>query len=36
MRILYVNDALIIWGGLERILVEKMNFYDLINGLELD
>lgn len=26
MRILYVNDALIIWGGLERILVEKMNY----------
>ena len=26
MRILYVNDALAIWGGLERILVEKVNF----------
>lgn len=26
MIILYVNDALIIWGGLERILVEKMNY----------
>ena len=26
MRILYVNDSLAIWGGLERILVEKMNF----------
>ena len=25
MRILYVNDSLAIWGGLERILVEKMN-----------
>ena len=25
MRILYVNDALAIWGGLERILVEKIN-----------
>ena len=25
MRILYVTDALAIWGGLERILVEKMN-----------
>ena len=26
MRILYVTDALAIWGGLERILVEKMNY----------
>lgn len=26
MRILYVNDAIAIWGGLERILVEKMNY----------
>lgn len=26
MRILYVNDALAIWGGLERILVEKANY----------
>ena len=26
MRILYINDSLAIWGGLERILVEKMNF----------
>ncbi len=25
MKIMYVNDALIIWGGLERILVDKMN-----------
>ena len=25
MRILYVTDALAIWGGLERILVEKIN-----------
>lgn len=25
MKILYVNDALAIWGGLERILVEKVN-----------
>jgi glycosyltransferase involved in cell wall biosynthesis len=25
MRILYVNDALAIWGGMERILVEKVN-----------
>ena len=26
MRILYVNDALAIWGGLERIIVEKVNY----------
>ena len=25
MRIVYINDALAIWGGLERILVEKAN-----------
>lgn len=26
MRIIYVNDALAIWGGLERIIVEKVNY----------
>lgn len=26
MRILYVNDAWAIWGGLERVLIDKMNF----------
>jgi glycosyltransferase involved in cell wall biosynthesis len=26
MRILYVTDALAIWGGLERVLVEKTNY----------
>ena len=26
MRILYVTDALAIWGGLERVLVEKANY----------
>ena len=26
MRIFYVNDALAIWGGLERILVQKANY----------
>ena len=25
MKIVYVNDAVAIWGGLERLLVEKMN-----------
>ena len=25
MKIVYLNDALAIWGGLERILVEKVN-----------
>jgi len=26
MRILYVNDAWAIWGGLERVVIEKMNY----------
>ena len=26
MKILYITDSLVIWGGLQRILVEKMNF----------
>ena len=26
MRLLYVTDTVAIWGGLERILVEKMNY----------
>jgi glycosyltransferase involved in cell wall biosynthesis len=26
MKIVYVTDALAIWGGLERILVDKMNY----------
>lgn len=26
MKILYVTDAMAIWGGIERILVEKMNY----------
>ena len=26
MKILYLTDSLVIWGGLQRILVEKMNF----------
>lgn len=26
MRILYVTDALAIWGGMERVLVEKANY----------
>ena len=26
MRILYVNDSLAIWGGLERVLIEKANY----------
>jgi len=27
MKILYITDSLVIWGGLQRILVEKMNFF---------
>ena len=26
MTILYVNDSLAIWGGIERVLVDKMNY----------
>ncbi len=26
MKILYVSDAMAVWGGIERILVEKMNY----------
>lgn len=26
MKILYITDAMAIWGGIERILVEKMNY----------
>lgn len=31
MRILYVNDSIAIWGGLERIVVEKANLLSLMN-----
>jgi hypothetical protein len=34
MRILYVTDALAIWGGLERVLVEKANYLATHNGNE--
>jgi glycosyltransferase involved in cell wall biosynthesis len=34
MRILYVTDALAIWGGLERVLVEKGNYLASHNGNE--
>ena len=26
MRILYVTDALAVWGGIERVLSDKMNY----------
>lgn len=26
MRILYVTDALVVWGGIERVLSDKMNY----------
>lgn len=35
MRVMYVNDALAIYGGLERILVEKMNLLAEWYGYEL-
>ena len=34
MRILYVTDALAIWGGLERVLVEKANYFAVHDGYE--
>lgn len=34
MRILYVTDALAIWGGLERVLVEKATFLAAHDGYE--
>ena len=27
MRILYVTDALAVWGGIERVLCDKMNYF---------
>ena len=32
MKILYVNDAFAIWGGIERILVEKANYFADVYG----
>lgn len=34
MRILYVTDALAIWGGMERVLVEKANYLANHEGYE--
>ncbi len=33
MRILYVTDAFAIWGGMERVLADKMNYLSSHNGL---
>ena len=35
MRILYINDAIAIWGGVERILVEKVNYLAENYGFEM-
>lgn len=35
MRILYINDAWAIWGGLERVLIEKMNYLAEDEGYEI-
>lgn len=35
MRILYFNDAWAIWGGLERVLIEKMNYLADSEGYEI-
>ena len=34
MRVLYVTDALAIWGGLERVLVDKANYLATHDGYE--
>lgn len=34
MRLLYVNDALAIWGGLERLLADQMNMLVEMFGYE--
>ena len=34
MKILYVFRSLAVWGGIERVLVEKMNFLSSIYGYE--
>ena len=35
MRILYFNDAWAIWGGLERVLIDKMNYLADDEGYEI-
>ena len=35
MRILYINDAWAIWGGLERVLIDKMNYLADEEGYEI-
>lgn len=32
MRIIYVTDAFAVWGGLERVLADKMNYLVEKNG----
>lgn len=34
MRILYVTDALAVWGGIERVLSDKMNYLVRVLGYE--
>ena len=35
MRILYINDAWAVWGGLERVLIDKMNYLANEEGYEI-
>jgi len=35
MRILYINDAWAIWGGVERVLIDKMNYLANEDGYEI-
>ena len=34
MRILYIFRSLAVWGGIERILVDKMNYLSELSGME--
>jgi hypothetical protein len=35
MRILYVTDAFAVWGGMERVLADKMNYLSECYGYDL-
>ena len=35
MKIFYINDALAIWGGIERILVDKVNYLTDLYGYDI-
>lgn len=35
MKIVYLYDSLAIWGGIERVLIDKMNYFADIDGYEI-